>query len=712
MSATLLSPNWYRVAYLRPRLRAGLQVSRHTVRGEQWLVVTNPMTGTHHRFNQVAWKLVASCDGQRSLDEAWSALVDAAGDTAPTQDEAIAIAGQALSAHILVGDVPPDAASVVRLHDRRVGRTRRQAINPLAFRLPLWNPDTFLDRHLPHLAWLFAPTALRICLALAALSALLALIHAQALAADAQRLLSEPRGLLLTWCAYPVIKALHELAHGFMIKAHGGAVRQMGVSLLLLMPVPYVDASASAVFENKRARAGVAAAGIVVELLLAGLGLGVWLVLEPSLARDAAIAVVLVGGLSTLLVNGNPLLRFDGYHVLCDLAELPNLAQRSRAHWLNLLQRRVLGLPSAQAQGLARGERPWLLAYTPLSWAMRTVLLCVLALALAQAWPAASLVLALAALWLGVAGPLGKGMVWVLRAPELHQRRVRAVATVGSGVAAVLVLAFAAPLPQRSHAPAVVRLPDEAEVRLQAAGFVERFLVPDGATVDAGDAIAVLSNPVLLADVARVHASWQEAEVEHTRLRDTDPRAAAQAGDRVAQFRGELLSLQAQRDALQVRARTGGRITLDSHRNRVGMFLPQGHLLAQVLPDTAPLVRALVGNSDIALVRDNTASATVMLASGGTPLAAQMQGAVPQATFQLPSSALGVAGGGHIAVDPADSKGLTARTPHFQVDLSLPVQVRPPIGTRAMVTFEHGPGSAADWLARQMRVAFLRHFPE
>lgn len=711
MSGPLLSPDWYRVAGLRPRLRAGLSLTRQQVRGQTWVVATDPLSGRHHRFSRWAWQLVAFCDGRRTLDDAWSGVVDAAGDAAPTQAEAMTIVGQAFSGHVLVGDVPHDAAAVVRLRDRRQGQALRQAINPLAFRLPLWHPDDFLQRHAAATAWLFKPGAVRCWLVFAALAVLALLAQAPGLAAEAQAVLSEPRGLLLMWLAYPFIKGLHELAHGFAVKAHGGTVPRMGVTLLMLTPVPYVDASASAAFESKQARALVAGVGIMVELMLAGLALVCWLLLEPSVLRDAALAVVLVGGLSTLLVNGNPLLRFDGYHVLCDLAELPNLAQRSRSHWLYVLQRRVLGLRTSAPVGLAHGEGPWLLAYAPLAWAMRLVLMGVLAHALADSWPVLSLLLALVALWLGLLGPALKCLGWLLRSPQLAQRRPRALAAAGMGVALVLVLAFVVPVQQRSHAPGVVWLPDDAMIRLETAGVIDTFMVRDGQIVAQGDAIAELSNPPLLAELARLRAQLQLAQVEQVQLRDRDLRAAAQAGDRAAQLAGELQSVQKQQDALLVRAASSGRVVLDTHRDRVGMHLPQGHLLAYVLPDGAPLVRALVGNSDIALVNQGTRSASVLLASGGAPLSALVDSAVPQASLVLPSAALGSAGGGLIAIDSQDSRGLTARVPHFQVDLALPPQARPAIGSRVMVTFEHGPASAWQWLLRQVRHAFLRHLP-
>ena len=98
----------------------------------------------------------------------------------------------------------------------------------------------------------------------------------------------------------------------------------------MFLPVPYVDASSSAAFQEKWRRALVGAAGIVVELVLASFALLVWLNVEAGLLRAFAYNVMLIGGVSTILFNGNPLLRFDGYYVLADLLEIPNLADRAK----------------------------------------------------------------------------------------------------------------------------------------------------------------------------------------------------------------------------------------------------------------------------------------------------------------------------------------------------------------------------------------------
>ena len=179
----------------------------------------------------------------------------------------------------------------------------------------------------------------------------------------AGRSLLEPASLLALWFTYPVVKALHELGHAFAVKRWGGEVHEIGILFLVFMPVPYVDASAASVFPEKHRRMVVSAAGIAVELFLAAVGFFVWIAVEPGLVRHVAYGVMVVGGLSTLLFNGNPLLRFDGYYALADAIEIPNLDVKAKQYLGALARRRILGLGQTPLPETAPGEPPWLVGY-------------------------------------------------------------------------------------------------------------------------------------------------------------------------------------------------------------------------------------------------------------------------------------------------------------------------------------------------------------
>jgi putative peptide zinc metalloprotease protein len=710
-TASLLAPHWYRVAYLKPRLRSGVSIARQQVRGQTWYVLSDPVSGRHHRFNSLAYALIAGCDGQLTIDDIWARRVDADGDDAPTQAQAIEVFSQAFSANLLAGDVAPDAGAVMRAQGKRLAQRRRGALNPLAFKLSLWDPDHFLDANLRRAQWCFGTAGAWTTLALLLLGALMLAWNFGDLSRHAATQLGHGRTLILLWIAYPIVKALHELAHAFAVKAYGGEVHELGVTMLMLTPVPYVDASASIAFEDKRQRIVVGAAGILVELLLATAALALWLLLEPGLVRDVAFAVAFIGGASTLIINGNPLLRFDGYHVFCDAMELPNLAQRSTRWWQALAKGVASGRATDAAENVRGTERAWLVAYAPASWLYRVMLTLLLALAFAEwnAWLGLAL-LALSAWWM-VAGPVLAMVRWLFGSGELHGRRGRALALGSTMLAACALLALAVPLPHRTLAPGVVWLPDEALVRPAIDGFVEQVLVRDGQQVQVGTPLLRLSNEPLRLSLQRVQAELEQQQVERLTAIDTDALRAGIAADRMAALAGERERLAAQVAALEVRAAVAGRVALDARRLIRGQYLTQGQLAAHVLPPGAPLVRALVANEDIAQVRERPGSIEVELAqAGGNALAAQWLRSVPRASTELITPALGESAGGPIALDPSDRDGHTALEPRFEVELQLPEGVSARVGSRAWVRFAHGHATLAELGSQFLRRAFLRHF--
>jgi hypothetical protein len=292
----------------------------------------------------------------------------------------------------------------------------------------------------------------------------------------------------------------------------------MGIMLLVLAPIPYVDATAAGAFRSKWSRALVGAAGILVELFLAGIAMFVWVLVEPGLLRSIAFNVLLVAGASTLLFNGNPLLRYDGYYVLADLIEIPNLGNRSNQYWQWLAKRYLFGLKSIERPPASVGERRWFVFYGAASFIYRTLVMIAITLFIAGEFFVVGVVLALWAAITMFALPIGKGLAYVLSSPELQRVRTRARLLTFGALALFLLFVLAVPMPLRTHAEGVVWVPENAEVRAAADGFVERLLVPPEASVGSGDLLLVTVDPTLSAEVEQSRARLRQFEVQYASL--------------------------------------------------------------------------------------------------------------------------------------------------------------------------------------------------
>ncbi|OHC62055.1 MAG: hypothetical protein A2045_04085 [Rhodocyclales bacterium GWA2_65_20] len=706
----LFSAQWYRVAQLHPRLRPQVRTQRQQRRGELWYVLSDAATGRQHMINEPAYQFIGRCDGRHDVQRVWDAVLESRGDAAPTQNDVIELLAQLNEHELLQCERSPDTDGLFRRSEERSRRQRRLMVNPFAFRFPLGDPSGWLPRLDAVAALLFRPAAFWIWLAVVVLGFLLAAANWSELQAHARMHLLTPGHLALAWLLFPLIKALHELGHALAVRRWGGEVHEIGVALLVLVPAPYVDASAASGFARRTQRAAVAAAGVMVETSLAALALLVWLNIQPGLARDAAFVVMAIGGISTLLFNGNPLLRFDAYYVLCDLLDLPNLAARSSAYWSHLVRRHLLRMRT-EPPPAAAGETRWLLLYAPLSFAYRLGISIAIVLWFGSKW---FLLGVCAAIYIAASMLLRPAVTWFRQAlaaaapgPELTRLRG------GIALLAVVpgVLLFVVPAPLSTVAPAVVWLPEQAHVRAEVDGFIVALPRRDGELVEPGDLLAVLQNPDLKATRDQLASRLGGLQAELSQLLLRDPAGAQNLAEQIDRTEAELERSEQRIAQLEVRAGVGGRLVMPNQADMLGKFGRQGEDLGYVLDPARLRVRAAVAETDAHLVRNRTRHAEARLADApGMRLAARLTQDEPAASHLLPSPALGDRGGGPYATDPADAEGRRSLAPVFLIDLTLPGATLARVGGRAWVRFDHGSEPLAMQGFRRASQLFLSHF--
>jgi putative peptide zinc metalloprotease protein len=685
MNQPLVSGAWYRVASLKPGLVGGLKIVRQQVRDQVWHVLVEPGSGRQLRLNPAAYALAGRCDGRATVEELWQAELARCGDQAPTQDETLRLLAQLSRAGMLQFDTAPNLSLLFARRTEDEERSRRAFINPLALRTRLFDPTRLLDVLAP-LADRLARWPLFLLWTVGLLlAALAAAVNFPALQADAQRVLATPSSFAIAWLAYPLVKALHELGHALAVRRYGGAVREVGLSLMLLTPAPYVDASAANAFQGARQRAVVSAAGILVELTLAALATLAWTLLAPGLVRDAALVVVLICTVSTLVFNANPLLRLDGYYLLCDLLQLPNLALRSQAWWASQWRRLLGAAPALPAGSLSAGESKWLVFHAPASLAYRLVLLGALVFWIGhQSWLLGWLaVIALAAL--GLWAVLRRLLQGAAGAPEPRARR-RGLLAAGGFTLAAFVALFVVPAPARVMARGVVWPPERAQLRPEAAGFIEGEPLRDGAAVAAGDVVLTLADPTLVAQREKTASERTGLLAQQYQALLKDPARAADLGAQIERNDAEMRRADQQLENLALRAQSAGRAVWPHERDLPGSYAKRGDMLGYVLGPEPAQVRLVLRDEDLLRVRGRVQGIEVRLADAPTvSLAATLRNETPAATRQLPSAALGDRHGGPVAIDPADKDGLRSQAPVFLLDVLVPELTADRIGGRAWV---------------------------
>lgn len=714
-------PAWEDAAGLRPRLRDHVRIHRHRYRGRRWYVLQDEATGRFMRFTPEAHYLIALMDGSRRLREILEEAQERYGEAAPSTDQVLAIMAQLHAADVLMTERVPEGAELVK----RASTRRRQELlgpwlSPLAIRIPLLDPDRVLDRLIRPTAWLFSRWGALLWLLVVVAGAASAAIHWDGLTEDVTDRVLATENLILLFLVYPLVKAIHELGHGLAVKRWGGEVHEMGIMLLVFIPVPYVDASASIALSSRWRRMLVAGIGILVELFLAALAMLVWAEAEPGATRAVAYNVMLIAGVSTLFFNGNPLLRFDGYFVLQDLLEIPNLGTRANRHYGYLARRYLLRQPKVQPIAPDVREATWLTLYGLASFAYRIFIITAIVLLVADRFFFVGVILAVWALYNALLRPLIRQLGTLLFDAGLIGHRGRAGLRAGMLVTAVLLLLAVVPMPYSTFAHGVVRAPDEAALRMPASGEVAELLAQPGQRVAAGQEILRLRDPVLEAEVALYRAQAAEAEARLLAAR-TDERVAEANARTVHELAESRLADAEQRlERLVVRSEREGLLLIDGlPEDLPGLMVERGQLMGYVLAQPPDTVRVAVDMDQVDQVRRATVAVELLsTARRDQPIAGSVLREVPSATDELPSEALAVDGGGPFALDPTARpergrrpQGPRSLRPLFQFDVRSAQPFDPyRLDQRVFVKFVHPAEPLARRWYRALRQLFLSRF--
>ncbi len=715
MSESWRSPDWYRVEGLQLRLRSGARIHRQEYRGQLWYVLQDASSGRHNRFTPEAWFFVSLLDGERTIDEVWQLAAARLDEDVLSQGEVVRLLARLNDADVLRGDLLPDVETMLDTAARKERRTRIMGlVNPLALRLPLLDPDGFLEATLPLVRFFFTWVGVLSIVGLLGYGGALAVIHWEALSANfADRVLARDNIILLL-ISYPLVKGIHELGHGYAVKKWGGEVHEIGVMFLVFMPVPYVDASEAARFTQKRRRMLVGAAGIIVEMMLASIAAIIWVNAEDGLVRALAFNVMVIGGVSTLLFNGNPLLRFDGYYILSDWLEMPNLAPRGTRYLGYLINRYPFGLETAENPVTAPGEAKWLFGYTIAAFCYRILITFTIVLFLADSFPILGLVLAGWSLLLMFGVPLAKQCWYLLTSPQLRRRRGRALAVTGAALLAVFALIAVLPMPHATRAQGVVWSEADGAVRVTVAGEVSGIDAAPNNTVRAGERLLTLADPLLSARLDVLAARAEELRIRLEAVPIDRPSEARVMRERLSKAREELSFARRQVEALYIRAPVSGTFVLPGGTAVLGAFVQPGQQLGHVVDFTAARLVVAVPENAADMVLSETRSVSVRLADSiGAVHPARVVRITPELTNVVPAPALTQNGGGPFSTLPPIDPGEPPRSLEPLMELELELTGTAPVlqmGARVHVLFRH-PDSALvvrGW--RSLRQLFLKRF--
>jgi putative peptide zinc metalloprotease protein len=516
---------------LQIRKRADLVAQKQRYEGETYYVVKDPVGLNYFRFQEEEFFILNQLDGNSSLDEIKGRFEAEFPPQKITLEELQQFVGMLHRSGLVVAVAPEQGRQLLKRRRERRKREFLSAIgNILAIRFRGIDPERILTALYPWVRWIFHPAFLIACVILWIAALLL-------IASEFRVFLNRlptfhqfftPTNALWLALTLAVTKVLHEFGHGLSCKHFGGECHEMGVMLLVLTPCLYCNVSDSWMLPNRWHRAAIGAAGIFVELTLAALATFVWWFSEPGLINHLALNVMFICSVSTVVFNGNPLLRYDGYYVLADILEIPNLRQkatqllsRTAAHWF-------LGIEPPDDPFLPQRNKGLFVLYAIAAAIYRWVVVLSILIFLNRFFKPYRLeiighAIALGALYGLVVQPLyqvGKffyvpGRWNQVKKPRLYMTLV--------GVALLLAFVLFVPLPYRVMCTCEIQPKDAVPVYVDVAGQLQEVLVRPGQTVRLGDPIARLSDHDLEIEMGRLETLKRQYE---TRLAVLERRRA------------------------------------------------------------------------------------------------------------------------------------------------------------------------------------------
>jgi len=666
--------------HLRPHLRRDLVIQPQTYGGRTSYLVKDPIRLAYFRFQEPEYFLMRLLDGRHTLEAVRSAFEQRFRPRRLSMDEVEGFLHQLLQSELLQRDSAQAGQQLwTRAQEERSRQRWSRMANLLCYQLPLCDPDRLLTRMVPPLRWLFSGWAFAASIGLFLLALLLVAARFDVFRERLPTLaefFSLEAGLLLA-LVMTGVKVLHELGHGLCCKTYGGEVHEMGVMFMGLAPCLYCDVTDSWTLPSKWQRMAVGFAGIYVELLLASCAAFVWwqMPAHPWISQ-LCLYLILACSVNTLLFNSNPLLRLDGYFILADWLEIPNLRERS-SQFLHRLVCRALGLGGSPQPALSPRRALFFTGYAAASFIYRMLLAAgILWFLLAffkrhglEAVGCAVFALALASLLLGPMYRLIRG--WKQRGRHTEMDRRRLLFNGGLFIALALAILLL-PLPiNHIHQAALVQAhPDGSErIFLTLPGVLERIHVRNGQRVAPGDLLAEFRNLDLESSLDETRTRLDMSAVRRLALQEqqatlNDPVELGQIARELAAATTEQQALAQQlrvyeklRKQLEVRAPRAGIVVGLPTADALGK-LHDGHRdqpFARVVDPTRLQAVVPLTPADHRTLRQELGTAPaiqIRVAGQGGHCCRGQVAALPEAAAREIPAALSSQAGGPIAVQP------------------------------------------------------------
>jgi putative peptide zinc metalloprotease protein len=640
-----------------PQLREelALHIGPRLTDGQPSWTLQDPVRNRFFRLDWLTFEILAKWD--RGSADAIVEAVCRETPLDPTPADIVAVAEFLISNELVAATGAGGSVRLAKIAAARQSSWLSWLIhNYLFFRLPLLHPDRFLRAATASTRWLFGRsvawlTGLAFVLGLA-------LVYRQwdAFAATLVDSIT-PQGVLHYAATLIVVKTLHEFGHGIVARRYGCRVPAMGIAFMVLWPMPYTDVNEAWKLPDRRARALIGAAGVITELAIAVWATFAWALLEDGAIRNAAFLLASTTWVSTLFINLSPFMRFDGYFVLSDLLDMPNLHARSFAMARWALREWLLGLGDEAPEIVSRRRCAWLIIFACVTMIYRlSIFLGVAFLVYAFFIKIVGIVLFAVEILYFILLPIFSELrTWPALWPRIRRPYRASVALlVTLGLVGILFV----PIPWTLRVTGVLRPGEDHAVYAPEGARIDAIHVRDGQAVAQGavlfDLSAALLDERLVAARSRLQRVVAQVDQASVTPELRNRLSVLQAEMRTAQAALRTIEIQlAERRPIAPRA---GRIRFEDPDLRAGTWVGPKERLATVIDTARWQVEAYVGAQDIRRLAVGTRGSFHLESRSGAPIALELVAVDRDATRVLSNGVFAHLHGGSVTTRESDGR--------------------------------------------------------
>ena len=504
------------------RKRPDLSAKKQHYLGQTYWVVKEPVGLNYYRFQEEEYAILQKLDGTISLDELKDWFEAEFPPQKITLEELQQFVGMLHRSGLVIASVPGQGT---QLHKRRDERRRKEimgaASNVLCIRFKGIDPERILNWLYPKVWWLFTMPALIFSLALAFSALTLVTINFDTFYSKLPSFYQffNPYNALWLAVVLGLTKVVHEFGHGLTCKHFGGECHEMGVMILVLTPCLYCNVSDSWMLPNKWQRAAIGAAGMYVEVIIAAMATYIWWFTQPGLLNMVCLNIIFVSSVSTILFNANPLLRYDGYYILADVVEIPNLRQKASSILNRKMADWFLGIEPPEDPFLPQRNQIFFAIYSVASVFYRWFVVISILWFMSKIFePYGLAVIGYGIICMSLFSMVGMPLYKLYKyftVPGRMQKvkKPRMYATLAGVILIVLAVVYI-PLPHSVMSTLEVRAHDADHVYVDVPGTLEEILVKPGQKVDKGQTLAKLESIEVDMDLARLQGEKNQYAIQ------------------------------------------------------------------------------------------------------------------------------------------------------------------------------------------------------